>query len=236
MATAAFQEPRYVLARFGYNQGWRVGEHPRFLVVLTNSGLADIVGFGDEGVWTALGNGDGTFQEPDMSSPISAISRGAGVGKHREISHGPHERRIFRHRVGFGDDGVWTALGNGDGTFQEPKYVLANFGSNQGWRVDRHPRFLVILTNSGHADIVGFGDAGVWTALGNGDGTFQEAQYVLDGFGYEAGSWRVDETSEISRQPDPSKWIFRLSSASATTACGRRSATATAHSRSPNTS
>jgi hypothetical protein len=31
-----------------------------------------------------------------------------------------------------------------------------------GGRVDRHPRFLADTTGDGRADIVGFGDAGVW--------------------------------------------------------------------------
>ena len=44
--------------------------------------------------------------------------------------------------IGFGDDGVWTALGNGDGTFQPSQYVLKNFGYNQAWRVEKHPRFV----------------------------------------------------------------------------------------------
>src|SRR5213079_960395 len=120
-------------ASFGYSQGWRVDRHPRCLARLTNSGFDDIVGFGEEGVWTALSKGDGTFQQP-MTEP-----------------------------------------------------VLENFGYQQGWRVDKHPRFLAKLTSSGFADIIGFGDAGVWTSLSNGDGTFQDANYVLANFGIEQG-------------------------------------------------
>ncbi|KWT75596.1 Rhs family protein [Variovorax sp. WDL1] len=41
--------------------------------------------------------------------------------------------------------------------------VLGNFGYNAGgWRVERHPRFLSDVSGDGRADIVGFGDAGVW--------------------------------------------------------------------------
>jgi hypothetical protein len=56
-------------------------------------------------------------------------------------------------------------------------------------RVDRHPRFLANLTNSGFADIVGFGTDGVLVVLGNGDGTFREphANPVLHSFGYSQG-------------------------------------------------
>ena len=51
--------------------------------------------------------------------------------------------------------------------------VVANFGySAGGWRVDQHPRFLADLTGDGRADIVGFGNAGVWVTLNKGNGTF----------------------------------------------------------------
>jgi hypothetical protein len=97
-----------VVANFAYNAGgWRVDMHPRFLADLTGDGRADIVGFGEAGVWVALNNGNGTFQAPQM--------------------------------------------------------VVPSFGYNAGgWRVERHPRFLADLTGDGRADIVGFGNAGVW--------------------------------------------------------------------------
>jgi hypothetical protein len=103
-----------------------------------------------------------------------AIALGWRVDKHprflAKLTHGG-----FKDIVGFGDCRVWTALGNGDGTFQPPRVAIANLGYQAGgWRVDLHPRFVVDLNNDGCADIVGFGYAGVWTALGNGDGTFQE--------------------------------------------------------------
>ncbi len=57
--------------------------------------------------------------------------------------------------------------------------MVANFGYDAGgWRVDMHPRFLADLTGDGRADIVGFGNAGVWVALNNGNGTFQAPQLV----------------------------------------------------------
>ena len=49
------------------------------------------------------------------------------------------------------------------------------------------------LTGDGGADIVGFGDTGVWTALSNGDGTFAAPRVVLADFGAEAGGWQVDK-------------------------------------------
>ena len=54
-----------------------------------------------------------------------------------------------------------------------------------------NPRFLADLTGDGRADIVGFGDSGVWVALNNGDGTFQPPNQVLAHMGLTQG-WRVE--------------------------------------------
>ncbi|AAZ97308.1 hypothetical protein Tbd_1355 [Thiobacillus denitrificans ATCC 25259] len=186
-----FQPPQFVLADLGYESGWRVEKHPRFLVDLTGDGRADLVGFGDAGVWTALGNGDGTFQPPQFVLADLGYEAGWRVEKHpRFLADVNGDGRA--DLVGFGDAGVWTALGNGDGTFQPPQFVLADLGYEAGWRVEKHPRFLADLNGDGRPDIVGFGDAGVWTALGNGDGSFQQPQFVLADLGYESG-WRVDK-------------------------------------------
>ena len=54
-----------------------------------------------------------------------------------------------------------------------------------GWRVEKHPRFLASVRGNGRADIVGFGDAGVYVAYSNGDGTFAYQPIpVVDDFGY----------------------------------------------------
>src|SRR5215831_17332272 len=189
-----FGQPRFVLADFGYEAGgWRIEQHPRLLADLRGIGRADIVGFADAGVFTALSNGDGTFAEPRFVIPDFGLDAGGWqVDKHPRLLadlSGTGRADI----VAFGDSGVYTALSNGDGTFQQPRFVLPDFGFVTGeWRVDRHPRFLADLTGDGRADIVGFGDAGVWVALGNGDGTFQNPQFVVPDFGYVAGGWRVD--------------------------------------------
>jgi hypothetical protein len=191
----SFQAPGNVIVNFGYNAGgWQVDQHPRFLADLSGNGRADIIGFGEAGVWTALSNGDGTFQEPKFVLADFGINAGGWqVDQHPRLLAdltGNGRADI----VGFGDAGVWTALSNGDGTFQAPKFVLADFGINAGgWQVDKHPRLLADLTGNGRADIVGFGDAGVWTALSNGDGTFQAPKFVLADFGINAGGWQVDQ-------------------------------------------
>ena len=127
---------------------------------------ADIVGFADAGVWISRNNGNGTFQP--LQKVIDGFGYDAGewrVEKHpRFLADLTGDKRA--DIVGFGDDGVWVSINNGDGTFQAPVMVLAGFAYNAGdWRVEKHPRFLADLTGDGRADIVGFGDAGVWVSL-----------------------------------------------------------------------
>src|SRR6266508_2540078 len=94
--------------------------------------------------------------------------------------------------LGFGFDGVWVALNKGDGTFAPPKRVLRDYAGETGWRVAKHPRVLADLTGDGRPGIVGFGSDGVYTALGNGDGTFQAQRRVLADFAPDANGWLAD--------------------------------------------
>jgi len=190
-----FQPPQMVLQDLAFEAGgWRVDKHPRFLADVTGNGTADIVGFGDHGVFVALSNGDGTFQPPQLVlGDLGFEAGGWRVDKHPRFLAditGTNGADI----VGFGDGGVWTALSNGDGTFQPPQLVLEDFGFQAGgWRVDKHVRLLAEVTGTNGADIVGFGDHGVFVARSNGDGTFQPPQFVLADLAFEAGGWRVDK-------------------------------------------
>ena len=186
-----FGQPRLVLKNFGVNQGWRVDQHPRFVVDLTGNGKADIIGFGEDWVWVALNNGDGTFSTPQHVTDLGTYNTGWRVDQHpRFVADltGDGKADI----IGFGEDWVWVALNNGDGTFSTPQHVTDLGTYNTGWRVDQHPRFVVDLTGDGKADLVGFGDDGVWTAVSNGNGTFGELKRLPVTFSAKEG-WRVDQ-------------------------------------------
>ena len=72
---------------------------------------------------------------------------------------------------------VWP-VPNGQ-AFSMARFVLADFGSDQGWREDTHPRYVADLTGDGRGDIVGFGNDGVWVSLGNGSGGFAAPVFTL---------------------------------------------------------
>ena len=72
--------------------------------------------------------------------------------------------------IGFGDAGVYSATSNGDGTFAPATFILAAMGYNDGWRIENHPRLAADMTGDGMADLVGFGDDGVWVSVSGGSG------------------------------------------------------------------
>jgi hypothetical protein len=188
-----FTPPNQVIAGYAYNAGgFRVESHPRVLADLTGDGRADIVGFGNSGVWVALNKGDGTFHPSKMVVENFGYSAGGWRVEHHLRFVTDLTGNKCADIVGFGGAGVWVSFNNGDGSFQAPKQMLANFGHADGWRVEKHPRFLADLTGDSRADIVGFADDGVWIALNNGNGTFQAAKRVLTQFGYNDG-WRVEK-------------------------------------------
>ena len=200
-----FQEARPVHQNFCFDQGWRVEKHPRFVADLDKDKRADIVAFGDAGVWIAFQNPDGTFREPN-SQPVLAdfgVQQGWQVDKHPRFVVDLNNDG-FPDIIGFGNDGTWTAINNRSGGFNAPQFTPGLFGFNQGWRVDQHPRLVIDLNGDGIADIIGFGDAGIWTAIGKGDGTFHDAQFVHANLGVQQG-WRVDRHPRFATNLGPGK-------------------------------
>ena len=188
-----FGPAQLVLPNFGYNQGWRLDKHLRFLADVTGDGLLDVVGFGDKQIFISRNNGNGTFQPPvAVSMDHGCFCVSWQIDKHPRIVAdltGDGKADI----LGFGNTCVYVSLSNGNGTFGPYKIAIHDFSCSQGWRVDKHPRFIADLTGNKRGDIVGFGDAGVYVSLGNGDGTFQPAKLVIRDFGYNAGGWRVEK-------------------------------------------
>ena len=53
--------------------------------------------------------------------------------------------------------------------------------------------FLADTTGDGCADIIGFGNDGVWVARAVGRGGFGAPQFVMPHYGYDAGHWVVPD-------------------------------------------
>ena len=175
---------------FGTNTGWTNNNiYPRFVEDITGDGRADIVGFGAAGAYTSISNGDGTFQAWQLG--IDAFGTAGGWTNNNiyprfvEDITGDGRADI----VGFGAAGAYTSISNGGGTFQAWQLGIDAFGTAGGWTNNNiYPRFVEDITGDGRADIVGFGAAGAYTSISNGDGTFQAWQLGIDAFG-TAGGW-----------------------------------------------
>ncbi len=157
---------------------------PRQVADINGDGLADIIGFGESRVFTALSRGDGTFEDHQKTRFGFTLDRGGFTSFDefpRQVAdiNGDGNADI----IGFGKDAVFTSLSKGDGTFEDPQRALDNnFTVNQGgWTsFDEFPRQVADINGDGNADIIGFGRNKVFTALSKGDGTFEDPQVGLD--------------------------------------------------------
>jgi hypothetical protein len=181
-----FEAARFVVPAFGVNDAWRVEKHVRTLADINGDGRDDIVGFGGQGVWTALSNGT-SFDSAQYVLAEFGYDRGWRVEKHvRVLADVNKDKRA--DIIAFGNDGVWLALATGDGGFGAARFLFAELGFNQGWDPKLHTRTVADVNGDGRADLVGFGTDGVWTALATTTG-FAAPTFVLAQYGSNAGGW-----------------------------------------------
>ena len=187
---AAFGSVDYVVADFGYNQGWRNDKHVRLLADINGDKRKDIVAFGEHGVWVSVA----TSKAGDFSAPFFAVGDFGYLQGWRNDRHirttADLNGDTLQDIIGFGEHGVWVALANGTG-FDSPQLVLTEFAiSAGGWQITRHPRIMADIDNDTRDDIIGFGNDGVWISRSLGGG-FTAPQLVIQDFGYNDG-WRVE--------------------------------------------
>ncbi len=191
-----FGSPILASTSFGASNGWTSqDQYPRELADVTGNGRADIVAFASDGVYVSLANGDGTFAAPILASTSFGANNGwtSQTQYPRELADvtGNGKEDI----VAFASNGVYVSLANGDGTFAAPILATPSFGTANGWTSnDTYPRELADVNGDGKADIVAFGADGVYTALSNGDGTFQSPVFDFNDLTPSAGGWTSQNT------------------------------------------
>jgi serralysin len=185
---------------FGANStagGWTSNDrYPRLLGDVNGDGRADVVGFGNNGVYVALGGANGTFGVPTLATTAFGAAAEAGGWSSNNLYlrqladvNGDGRSDI----IGFGNAGTYVSLARADGSFGATALAATSFGvaaNAGGWASnDSFPRRVVDVNGDGRADIVGFGSSGVYVSLANADGTFAGPLLGLREFGSSAGGW-----------------------------------------------
>ena len=167
---------------------------------IRNSGRADIVGFGDAGVIVSLNDGTGSFAPAKLAvADFGYEAGGWRIEKHLRFLGDVYGTGLL-DILGFSESNVLIGKNNGNGTFQPVRAVVNDMCYSAGeWRIEKHPRFVYDLTGNGRVDLIGFGDAGVFVALNNENGTFQAPKLVLENFGYNSGGVACREKPEVHR-------------------------------------
>ena len=165
---------------------------------VNDDGMADVVGFGNSAVWVARSTGS-SFEPMTKWVDGYGYSNGWRVDRHpRFVADVTGDGRA--DVVGFANPGVYVSISTGS-SFTKSIQWLPQFGYNSGWRIDRHPRFLADVTGDERADIVGFGNDGVWIARSLGLGFATPELWVGD-FGYTTASWKVSQNPRFVTDVD----------------------------------
>ena len=190
-----FQQPVFVLTKFGTADGWSSdNSYPREVADVNGDGMADIVGFGSQGVYVSLATGGGHFAPYTFESTRFGTADGWSSDNSypRELAdvNGDGMDDI----VGFGSQGVYVSLATGGGHFAPYTFESTRFGTADGWSSDNtYPRQLADVNGDGMDDIVGFGSQGVYVSLATGGGHFAKPTFESTKFGTDDG-WSSDNS------------------------------------------
>ena len=167
---------------FGANRGWGNEGIQRSLADVTGDGILDIVGFGWSGFWVAPGKPDGKF-EP-LGDTAWRYVEGWGSNEYqRELADVNGDGRD--DIVGIDDRGAWVSIA-GENEFGVPELWTKGLDGNLSWSNPRHHLTLSDVDGDGLADLVGFGEDGVYVAISTG-AQFMVGEMWVDNYSVNYG-------------------------------------------------
>ena len=172
---------------FGQIDGWRSQNiYPCSVGDVNDDGKADVVGFGNACVYVALSNGKGFDESRLWVKDDGKQAGGWSSNNFFPCTVGDVNGDGLDDIVGFRKEGVFVSLSNRY-SFQDAIQWSNQFDSTKAWlHEDRYPCVLGDVNDDGFADIVIFGNAGVYVVLSNGK-WFNESRLCVKDYGYEAG-------------------------------------------------
>ena len=173
---------------FGYDDGWSMDKHLRMLADANGDGKADVIAFGEKGVFVALSTGTSFDSTAQWSSKFGNVDGWGPSDYPRMLADLNGDGKV--DVLGFGDTGVAVALSEGDKFGTATKWASA-LSYTDGWRSSTHIRTTADVNGDGKADVVGFGTTGIWVLTSTGT-TFNPLSRWLTDLAYDHG-WRLDE-------------------------------------------
>lgn len=162
---------------FGIAQGYtNQSVTPRMVADINKDGMADIVAFGNAGVYYAFSNGSG-FLATQLATADFCKNIGWSDDDKYPRSLGDINGDGYLDIIGFKDDYTYYAInqgmpgGNSANLYTYTVQGLTDFSIADGYtNQDVYLRSIVDLNADGRSDIIGFGSDGVYGALSNGNG------------------------------------------------------------------
>lgn len=187
----------YHVATYDYGAAdtWGQEEYERRLADVNGDGRADVVAFGNTGVYTSFGTADGQFLSPLLGTDQLGTQDYRGVDSVPYLwGNEQYEREVgdvngdgYADLIGFGADGTYVSLSYGTGYFGLKYLATSEFGSNTGWGNEAYERRVEDVNGDGYADIIGFGQSSTVVAYGKSDGTFGPSFVASTGMDADAG-------------------------------------------------
>lgn len=161
---------------------------PRFFTDINGDGMADLIGYKDNGTYVALSTGSSFTGYSSWSTEFGSSAGWSATDRLRTFAdvNGDGLRDI----VGFGATTIDVALSTGS-SFAPSVAWITNYTPNSGgWTsFDTYPRFVQDINGDGMEDIIGIGSSGVYYSLSDGT-KFGPAstQWIAD-YAPSAGGW-----------------------------------------------
>lgn len=183
LAGGNFSEAKHCFENLSVSEGRDPILHPKVIGDVNGDQREDLVIFGENFVWVALGRADGSFAPFQKTLEQFTHKYNWETQKHIRLLgdvNGDGRKDI----IGFLDNNIFVALAKSDnsGTFQSPINANQIFTYNNGWRKDKHLFFAIDMNKDGKIDIVAIGFGKIHVIFGSQTGTFENPVVSNDPF------------------------------------------------------